>query len=413
MRCLNKNPRHVYDVVRPLLAVSKWFGQTAFSIVGEPPYVQVKVTRVEFAALFTNFVANMCCVFINVTNSQLSRLTGSMVINLGLSFLFPMGSIFMILLAIDNCLRRNVTCTILTELFKVDRSLQRKGHRLDHRRQYVVLGRILSVLIILIAFGTIFSIGMSFFSGFALRNHVINAFSYALTGVQFMIINFHFVAAARLITFRLEAIKRCLKKHSEASSWWIEQKPRWGRRVEPIDVIIELARDFAALVHIVKRINRIYSNQIIALIAGVGMFSIFVIYASSFSYYVGSTKESRLTAILLTAWVFYVIMVWLIFFAAKSVDNACEEVVSLVHEILNHTLDSSTYDKLLRFSQQILFRRPKLQCMFYVYNWQTLFRHCALLKLLQMFGTVVTYLVILLQFDKLSEDSSKGNFLTS
>uniref|UniRef100_A0A182JRQ8 Gustatory receptor n=1 Tax=Anopheles christyi TaxID=43041 RepID=A0A182JRQ8_9DIPT len=403
--CLSyKNPRHVYDVLRPLLAFSKLCGQTAFSIVGEPPYVQIKVTRVEYATILTNFAANLFCVYINISNSQLSRLTGSTVMDFGLSFLFPMGAIIMIMLAIDNFLRRDLTCTIIAELFKVDRSLQRKCHKIDHRRHYAILARVLFVLVIMIAVGVVFSLGMCLFTDFSLGNHLINSFSYGLTGIQFMIVNFHFVAAARLITFRLDAIKHILRKHSDTGSWWIEQKQRWGRRMDPVDVVVELADDFAALVHIVERVNRIYSNQIIALITGVGMFCIFVIYSSTYScYYVGSTRESHLTVILLTACVFYVMMVGVTFVAAASVENTSNEIVGLVHEAMHRVVDSSIKGKLLYFSLQILFRRPKLRCMFYDYDWKTLF---------SIFGFVVTYLVILLQFDKFSEDTSKRNIWT-
>ncbi|XP_050072062.1 uncharacterized protein LOC126559944 [Anopheles maculipalpis] len=396
--CLRyRNPQNIYDVLQPLLACSKVFGQTAFLIVGVPPYVQVKVSRAEYVALLMNLLVNCFCVYINITNQRLSRLTGSVVMDMGLSFLFPLGAIFMILLALDNFLRRNLTCTIIAELFKVDRSLQRKSYKLNHRRQYVVLMRILIMLIGLIASGTVFSLVMTFFSEFSIRNHAINAFSYVVTGVQFMIVNFHFVSAARLITYRLEAIKGCLKKHLDAGSWWIEQRHRWGRRVEPIDVIADLAEDFATLAHVIERANRIYSNQIVALISGVAMFSIFVIYASSYSYYVGSMQESRLTLILLSAWVFYIIMVGLIFFSGMGVKNMGIAIADLLHEALHREDDLPTRRKLICFSQQVLLRPPKLRCMFYEYNWKTLF---------SLFGIVVTYLVILLQFDKISSDSS-------
>uniref|UniRef100_A0A182HK28 Gustatory receptor n=1 Tax=Anopheles arabiensis TaxID=7173 RepID=A0A182HK28_ANOAR len=404
MGCSYKNPRHVYDVLRPLLAFSKYFGLTAFSIVGEPPYVQVKVTGVEYVALLMNFVANLYCVYINVTNSRLSRWTGSAVMNLGLGFLFPLGAIVMIVLAIDNFMRRDATCQIIGELFKVDRYLQRIGHQLDHRRQYVTLVRILFVVLMLIATGTVFALGMSTISEFSIRNHLINSFSYAFTGIQFMIVNFHFVAAARLVSFRLDAIKCSLKKHLDTGSWYIEQKQRWGRRVDPVDVVSELAEDFAALVDVVERVNRIYSNQIIALITGVGMFSIFVIYATSFSYYVGRSRETRLTLILLTACVVYIIMIGLIFFTGVDVENTSNDIVGLLHEAIQRVVDSSTKRKLIWFSQQILFRRPKLRCIFYDYDWKTIYN---------MFGFVVTYLIILLQFDKFSDDASKKNFLTS
>uniref|UniRef100_A0A6E8V9I3 Gustatory receptor n=1 Tax=Anopheles coluzzii TaxID=1518534 RepID=A0A6E8V9I3_ANOCL len=404
MGCSYKNPRHVYDVLRPLLAFSKYFGLTAFSIVGEPPYVQVKVTGVEYVALLMNFVANLYCVYINVTNSRLSRWTGYAVMNLGLGFLFPLGAIIMIVLAIDNFMRRDATCQIIGELFKVDRYLQRIGHQLDHRRQYVTLVRILFVVLMLIATGTVFALGMSTISEFSIRNHLINSFSYALTGIQFMIVNFHFVAAARLVSFRLDAIKCSLKKHLDTGSWYIEQKQRWGRRVDPVDVVSELAEDFAALVDVVDRVNRIYSNQIIALITGVGMFSIFVIYATSFSYYVGRSRETRLTLILLTACVVYIIMIGLIFFTGVDVENTSNDIVGLLHEAIQRVVDSSTKRKLIWFSQQILFRRPKLRCIFYDYDWKTIYN---------MFGFVVTYLIILLQFDKFSDDASKKNFLTS
>uniref|UniRef100_A0A1I8JVC1 Gustatory receptor n=1 Tax=Anopheles merus TaxID=30066 RepID=A0A1I8JVC1_ANOME len=403
MGCSYKNPRHVYDVLRPLLAFSKYFGLTAFSIVGEPPYVQIKVTGVEYAALLMNFVANSFCVYINVINSRSSRWTGSAVMNLGLGFLFPLGAIIMIVLAIDNFMRRGATCQIIGELFKVDRYLQRIGHQLDHRRQYVTLVRILFVVLMLIAVGTVFALGMSTTSEFSLRNHLINSFSYAFTGIQFTIVNFHFVAAARLVSFRLDAIKCSLKKHLDTGSWCIEQKQRWGRRVDPVDVVSELAEDFAALIDVVDRVNRIYSNQITALITGVGMFSIFVIYATSFSYYVGRTRETRLTLILLTACVVYIIMIGLIFFAGVDVENTSNDIAGLLHEAIQRVVDSSTKRKLIWFSQQILFRRPKLRCIFYDYDWKTI---CLL-------GFVVTYLIILLQFDKFSDDASKKNFLTS
>ena len=373
MGCSYKNPRHVYDVLRPLLAFSKYFGLTAFSIVGEPPYVQVKVTGVEYVALLMNFVANLYCVYINVTNSRLSRWTGSAVMNLGLGFLFPLGAIIMIVLAIDNFMRRDATCQIIGELFKVDRYLQRIGHQLDHRRQYVTLVRILFVVLMLIAVGTVFALGMSTISEFSIRNHLINSFSYAFTGIQFMIVNFHFVAAARLVSFRLDTIKCSLKKHLDTGSWYIEQKQRWGRRVDPVDVVSELAEDFAALVDVVDRVNRIYSNQIIALITGVGMFSIFVIYATSFSYYVGRSRETRLTLILLTACVVYIIMIGLIFFTGVDVENTSNDIVGLLHEAIQRVVDSSTKRKLIWFSQQILFRRPKLRCIFYDYDWKTIY----------------------------------------
>uniref|UniRef100_A0A182S4Y6 Gustatory receptor n=1 Tax=Anopheles funestus TaxID=62324 RepID=A0A182S4Y6_ANOFN len=396
--CLRyRNPRHVYDVLRPLLAFSKVFGQTAFLIEGEPPYVQIKVTRVEYVALLINIVANSLCVYINVTTNRLSRLTGSTVMDMGLSFLFPLGATIMLLLAIDNFLRRNTTCTIMAELFSLDRSLQRKNYKPNHRRQYVVLMRLLLALIGFITTGTIFSLVMGLVSEFSAQNHMTNAFSYAYTGVQFMIVNFHFVAAARLLTYRLEAIKCCIKKHLESGTWWIEQKQRWGRRMEPIDVVAELAGDFASLGRIVERVNRIYSNQIVGLIMGVGMFSIFVIYVSSYTYYVGSTQESRLTAILLTAWMFYVLMVGLIFFSGMGVENTSNDIVDLLHEALHRENDLSTKRKLVCFSQQTLLRQPTLRCMFYDYNWKTLF---------SIFGLVVTYLIILLQFDKISEDPS-------
>ncbi|XP_035919724.1 uncharacterized protein LOC118517576 isoform X2 [Anopheles stephensi] len=372
--CLSyRNPHHIYEVLWPLLAFSKLFGQTGFLIVGVPPYVQIKVTRVEYVALLVNFAANCYCVYENVTNQRLSRFTGSAVMDMGLSFLFPMGAIFMILLAIDNFLRRNLTIEIIAELFKVDRSLQRKNHKLNHRRQYVVLMRMLILLIVLIGTGFVFSLVMSLFSEYSFRNHAINGFSYLLTGVQFMIVNFHFVSAARLITFRLEAIKYCIKKHLEAGSWWIEQKQRWGRRVEPIDVVAELAEDFATVVHIVERANRIYSNQTVVLISGVVMFSIFVIYASSYSYYVGSVQESRLTFILLTAWVFYIIMVALIFFSGVGVEKTGNDIAGLLHEAQQREQDVVTRRKLICFSQQVMLRPPKLRCIFYDYNWKTLF----------------------------------------
>uniref|UniRef100_A0A182VW91 Gustatory receptor n=1 Tax=Anopheles minimus TaxID=112268 RepID=A0A182VW91_9DIPT len=400
MCLLYRNPHHIYDVLRPLLAFSKVFGLTAFMIVGEPPYVQIKVTRIEYVALLTNIVANCVCVYINVINSRLSRYTGSTVMDSGLSFLFPLGATIMLLLAIDNFLRRDITCTIIAELFMVDRSLQRKNHKLNHKRHYVVLVRLLYILFGLIMIGTLFSLGMSFFSNFSIRNHLINAFSYALTGIQFMIVNFHFVAAARSVTYRLEAIKCCIQSRLESASWWIEQKQRWGRRVEPIDVVAELAEDFAALVQIVKRVNQIYSNQIVGLISGVGMFSIFVIYVSSYTYYVGTTQESRLTAILLTAWVFYIIMVGLIFFSGMSVENTSNDIIGLLHEALQRENDLHTRRKLECFSQQILLRKPLLRCIFYDYNGKTLF---------SMFGLVVTYLVILMQFDKFSDSSWNEN----
>ncbi|XP_053660364.1 uncharacterized protein LOC128709391 [Anopheles marshallii] len=404
MCLLYRNPHHIYDVVRPLLAFSKVFGQTAFRIVGEPPYVQIKVSRIECVALLMNFVGNCFCAYINISNSRLSRFTGSTVMDKGLSFLFPLGAIIMALLAIDNFLRRNITCTILAQLFAVDRSLQRKNLGLNHRRQYVVLVRLLYVLVGFIAFGTLFSLGMAAISEFSLLNHMINGFSYAYTGVQFLIVNFHFVATARLVTYRLEVIKRSIKKHFESGSWWIEQKQRWGRRMEPIDVVAELAGDFATLTRIVERANRIYSNQIVGLISGVLMFSIFVIYACSYSYYVGSIHEFRLTFILLTAWMFYILMVGFIFFSGMGVRNTSNAVVDLLHEALQQENDVSIKRKLACFSQQILLQQPRLRCIFYDYNWKTLF---------SMFGLVVTYLVILLQFDKISDRSSNENPLSA
>uniref|UniRef100_A0A182T1S4 Gustatory receptor n=1 Tax=Anopheles maculatus TaxID=74869 RepID=A0A182T1S4_9DIPT len=261
-----------------------------------------------------NLVLNCFCVYINVSSQRLSRFTGSAVMDMGLSFLFPMGAIFMILLAIDNFLRRNITIKIIAELFKVDRSLQRKNYKLNHRRHYVVL----------------------------------------------------------------------------AGSWWIEQKQRWGRRVEPIDVVADLAEDFATLAHVIERANRIYANQTVALISGVVMFSIFVIYASSYSYYVGSTQESRLTFILLTAWVFYIIMVALVFFSGVGVENTGNDIAGLLHEALQREQDLTIRRKLTCFSQQVLLRPPKLRCMFYDYNWKTLF-----------------------SFDKISDDSWNDMNFTS
>ncbi|XP_052890888.1 uncharacterized protein LOC128299075 [Anopheles moucheti] len=396
--CLRyRNPHHIYDVVRPLLAFSKVFGQTAFSIVGEPPYVQIKVTRLEFAALLINFVGNCFCAYINIVNIRLTRFTGSTVMDKGLSFLFPFGAAVMTLLAIDNFLRRNLTCTILAQLFAVDRSLQRKNHDLNQRRQFVVLARLLYTLAGLIALGTLFTLGMSLFSENYLKNHMINGLSYAYTGVQFMIVNFHFVVTARLVTYRLEAIKCCIRKHFESGSWWIEQKPRWGRRMDPIDVVAELAGDFATLTRIVDRANQIYSNQVVGLICGVIMYSIFVIYASSYTYFAGSVHEFRLTFILLTAWMFYILMVGLIFFSGMGVENTSNDIVNLLHDALQQENDVSTKRKLVCFSQQILLRQPRLRCMFYDYNWKTLS---------SMFGLVVTYLVILLQFDIITDRSS-------
>uniref|UniRef100_A0A182NR12 Gustatory receptor n=1 Tax=Anopheles dirus TaxID=7168 RepID=A0A182NR12_9DIPT len=390
----NKTPRHIYDVLQPLLKFSKVCGLSIFHIVGEPPYVQIIVTPGDYAALAVNVTLNCLCVYLNIFNGRMSRLTGSAVMDAGMGFLFPFGAIIMIVLAIDNFLRRHSTCAIIAELFQVDRSLQRKNLKLDHRQQYLMLFRSLMVLVTLVMIGTTFSLLMAIVSRFSLISHAINAYSYLLTGIQFMIVNFHFVSAARLVTYRLEMIKQGLRHSMEAGSWWIDRKHRWGRKVDPIDVIGELGNDYAALLHIVERVNRIYSNQIIFLVTGVGMFSIFVIYSASYSYYLGKTDEVRLTGILLTAWVFYVIMMGLIFSSGMKVDDASRDIVYVLSKAVQREGDLAIRRKLLSLSQQILFRQPTMRSLFYAFNWKTAFNMC---------GFVVTYLVILIQFADISD----------
>ncbi|XP_053670647.1 uncharacterized protein LOC128720970 [Anopheles nili] len=393
----NGPPRHIYEVLRPMLIFSKIFGFTAFHIEGEPPHVQVKVTGIDSAALLLNFIANSFCVYLNAAKYDgLLRTSSSVVMDTGLGFLFSFGAFVMIMLAIDNFLRRSYTCDIIAKLFDVDRSLRRKNGQMDHLSvEFRLLSRILIIMFGFLGLGVVFSIAMAFVSNFSVRLHAINAFSYALTGLQFLIVNFHFVSTAQLITHRLIAIERCFRAHLTAESWWIVQKDRWNRnKTSNIDVISELADDFAALVRIVELVNRVFSNQIIVLISGVGMFSIFVIYACSYSYYFGKTEELHLAAILLMAWLFYIVMVGLIFSSGVSVTNAASGFNCILNEAIQSVNDEATKKKMIHFSHQSLHREPKLHSIFCNFTWQSMFN---------MIGIAMTYLVILMQFDVISD----------
>ncbi|XP_058117551.1 uncharacterized protein LOC131288934 [Anopheles ziemanni] len=399
MASMLEQPRHVYDVLRPVLILSKVFGFNVFELQGEPPYVQMKVTRANYASLLFNFVGNSFCVFLNTKNRQLSKLTGSAVMNSGLSFLFPFGAIVFNVLAVDSFFRRRTTCAIIAEFFEFDRSLQRKNYQVAHKDHLRVLSSSLIVSVLMIVVGTLYSLLMALISSFSLQNHVINAFSYFYTGVQFLIINFQFICAARLVSFRLNDIDRCLKRHWKRGQWCIEQNNRWGRKLEPMDVVEELAGDVAALVRIVERVNRVYANQILGCIVGLSMFGIFVIYAAAYSYYTGTVEEKRLTTILVATSSFYVIVTTYVFRSGVAVANGNKAIIQTLNKAILSIKDRILKTKLLCFSQQLLHRAPRLQSLFCEFNVKTIFSIC---------GFIVTYLIILVQFDETSHGSFTG-----
>ncbi|XP_050087080.1 uncharacterized protein LOC126572084 [Anopheles aquasalis] len=396
----HKPPRHIYEVLAPLFRFSRMIGVTAYHLKGEPPFVEVKVTPFALFAFVVNLLVNGVCVYLNVINSRLPLVTGSTAMDKGLAYLWPFGALVSVLVSIDNILRRRTTGAIIDELFTVDRSLQRKHHQINHARQAQILMRILVLSMALLMIGTLYSILMSLSSKFSWKSHAINSFSYALTGCGFMVVNFHFICAGRMVAFRFNEIERCFRKYLDSGQWWIVKKDRWGRKETTVDVIAALGDDFAAVVHIVGRINRIYSNQIVACISGVCLFSIFVIYACAFTYYRGSIQELRLASIMLTAWLVYVTMVCIIFHAGTEVSAGGRNMVSLINTALHREHDLDIRKKLTNLSQQILLRPPKLQNLFYEFNWKTMF---------SMFGFIVSYLVILMQFDTISDNRTDNS----
>uniref|UniRef100_A0A182G0E7 Gustatory receptor n=2 Tax=Anopheles albimanus TaxID=7167 RepID=A0A182G0E7_ANOAL len=388
-------PRHIYEVLAPLYRFSRMAGVTAYHLKGEPPFVKVQVTSFDLFWFVVNLLLNGFCVYLNVANTRPALLTGSTAMDKGLGYLWPFGAIVSIALSIDNILRRRTTAAIIEELFAVDRSLQRKHHQINHARQAQVLTRILILSIVLLMIGTIFSILMSIASKFSFRSRAINTFSYVLTGCGFMVVNFHFICAGRIVAFRFNEVEQCFRKYLDSGQWWIVKKDRWGRKETTIDVIAALGDDFAALVRIVGRINRIYSNQIVACVSGVCLFSIFVIYACAFTYYRGSVQEMRLASIMFTAWLVYLIMICMIFHAGAEVSAAGRNMVNLINCALHREHDLDIRKKLTNLSQQLLLRPPKLENLFYEFNWKTMFG---------MFGFIVSYLVILMQFDTVSDN---------
>uniref|UniRef100_A0A182QIA1 Gustatory receptor n=1 Tax=Anopheles farauti TaxID=69004 RepID=A0A182QIA1_9DIPT len=124
------------------------------------------------------------------------------------------------------------------------------------------------------------------------------------------------------------------------------------------------------------------------------MFSIFVIYAASYSYYSGGSEALRFTGIMLTACAFYIIMIGLIFSSSVNVSKASRDIVCVLNDAVQREDDLIIKRKLLCFSQHMLYRQPILRSLFYAFDWKTLFK---------MGGFVVTYLVILFQFDDISE----------
>uniref|UniRef100_A0A2M4CV10 Gustatory receptor n=1 Tax=Anopheles darlingi TaxID=43151 RepID=A0A2M4CV10_ANODA len=388
-----KPPRHIYEVLDPIFKFSRMVGITPYHLKGEPPFVEVKVTSCNVFSFMINLLANGACVYFNFFNSRLTLVTGSTAMDKGLGYLWPLGSFISVVVSIDNILRRRTTGAIIEELFAVDRSLQRKQHQINHARQARVLMRILIVSIGLFTIGTLYSILMS--STFSLKSRALNSSSYALTGCGFMVVNFQFICAGRIVAFRFNEIEQCFQKHLDSGQWWIVKKDRWGRKETTIDVIAALGDDFAALVRIVGRINRIYSNQIVACISGVCLFSIFVIYACTFTYYHGSIQELRLASIMFTAWLVYVTMVVMIFHAGTEVSAGGRNMLNLLNIALQREHNLNIRKKLTNLSQQILLRPPKLQNLFYEFNWKTVF---------SMFGFIVSYLVILTQFDTISDN---------
>ncbi|XP_052868485.1 uncharacterized protein LOC128274358 [Anopheles cruzii] len=390
-------PRDVYGVVVPLLSLSRVTGVAAFHLIGEPPYVQIRIMPVDCVALLLNLLINCVCVYLNVEHSRAFTFTGSAVMDAGLGYLFPFGAICMMLVNCDNVLRRETIGAIVAELYAVDRSLQRKSHRINHRLQVRLLIRILILLLSLVSIGSCYSlaVALSVHGSERLKfpDFATNTFSYLVTGCEIVLVNFHFITAARLVAFRFDAIERCLRKHLDAGQWWIERSNPWGRKTTPVDVIADFGDDFFALVRIVTRINRIYSNQLVLCISGVCFYSIFIIYATTFTIYMGRLEELRMVSVMLSAWAFMVAMMAFIFHAGVELSRSARNVTELLHDAVQREQDPGTRQKLLHFSQQILLRPPKLRSLFYEFNWKTMFR---------IFGFIVTYLVILMQFDRVS-----------
>ncbi|XP_058060932.1 uncharacterized protein LOC131211472 [Anopheles bellator] len=395
-------PRHIYDVVIPLLSLSRVTGVVAFHLLGEPPYVRIKIMPVDCVALLLNLLVNCFCVYLNVEHNRAFAFTGSAVMDAGLGYLFPFGAICMMLVNCDNVLRRGTIGLIVAELYEVDRSLQRKSHRINHRRQMRLLMRILILLLSLVTIGTGYSLAVAVTAHGSQRlqfpGFVTNTFSYLVTGTEIVLVNFHFIIAARLVAFRFDEIERCLRKHLDAGQWWIERGNPWGRKTTRVDVIANLGDDFFTLVRIVARINRVYSNQLVLCISGVCFYSIFIIYATTFTIFMGRMEELRMVSVMLSAWAFMVAMMGFIFHAGVELSRSARNVAELLHHAVQREQDAGIRQKLLHFSQQILLRPPKLRSLFYEFNWKTMFR---------IFGFIVTYLVILMQFDRVSVRPAK------
>ncbi|EJY57724.1 AAEL007935-PH, partial [Aedes aegypti] len=385
---------NVYDSIRPVTHLLKWFGlwsngwRTEAKCQWKAWYTWLYVTLFMVLNVYTAFATIHIQQFNNVHNSLI--IGRSVYCFSTTMFATAMYSI------LCTCYTKKKIETLLKNLHEVDSALFNMKTQLDHQRHHfqLVLG-LVGIFTVTIAL-TVFS--------YEIYATTVPWFRYTVTSILTFIVTLGYftinMVVATTITSMLLVRLRAL---NATFRMYFPTTPSCGgflsstshtetvicNEKEQLAVLKQIKILHDKLNDVVELVNYCFSVQItfcvglcfvIGVVCSFGLFRAFI-YRNEL-FYMG---------VLNFVWYMYYLFFVLFFIAVGSkITREGKRIGVLVHKAINCASSSAVINELNIFSQQLLHRSPVITCGLFVYDWTLLYT---------MIGATATYLIILIQFD--------------
>ncbi|XP_039440762.1 uncharacterized protein LOC120421601 [Culex pipiens pallens] len=384
----------VYDVIYVKYLLYKFFGFTIFTVDGRPQDGKVKLTAWDVFSLVRVLAMEAVVFYVSYTTLQSWESTGSSILDNGTRYTFVGGSLYISLVTLLNYRRYRGVWKTFAKMDRFDGRAKQINAPVDQRTQQIRVLQSIAGLIISFVLMTISGIAMVFWSEETSIYRWSIPVSVIFFNIPFLLMQHQVLIVTYLVYYRVQHLNATFEVHfipqKEPTLVILAELPAPRSIHDKPTILHNLVIQWDEIRRIVQRIsNEFYAQLIFVVLVSIMIvtFSLFALYRA---FLTGDRVQMVRALMYMECDVYYLVMLVLFTWSADGIKREAVKTAVLAHKALRELENERVQDDLLLFSQMVNHQVPVIDCGVFLCDWKLV---------LSIFGTVTSYLVILIQFD--------------
>ncbi|EAT37763.1 AAEL010277-PA, partial [Aedes aegypti] len=385
----------IYDVVYLNYLLSKIFGMFIYTVTENGFGKRSMIfTWSDIFPIIRLLCLQATSLYISYAMADHMESTGSNIMDFGLKYNLAIGSFYIFLLAISSYRSFGSFWIMLDKLNQFDEWARQINAPVCHRTQKRRLWKAIVVIILLLTF-VVISTGFlvsEMSSGFGMP--ISMALIFGCFGVPFSLFTHNLSMIGYLVSYRLNHLNATLTAQfvppKKSSMVLLDELPVPKSNYNKSVVLHQIQLQWTEICQVVELISKTYYRQIIFIATAstiMSTFSVFVFYRAMIS----QDYSQKLNAIVYLMSNWYVMLLILVMIGVfDGIKQKGKRTAALVHKALRETSNDRIRDELMLFSSFLAHKKIVVNCYIFVCDW-TLG--------MSLISAIISYLVILIQFD--------------